>query len=163
MKSSLDWCTRQKKGLRLVDPSEILAEVFFKKAESSLNMLKSAIEKNETDWIVTTSYYSKYFALYALLTKCGIKCEIHDCTITAMKALFVDAGLVRIELYDDIEQSKELRVNMQYYAYKEFDKEKVMKLAQSAPDFVLGVRKAYEQLDQKNIDDIRTQLNVAVK
>jgi len=42
MKSSLEWCKGQKKGLRLVNPSAAMAEAFFRKAESALNMLNSA-------------------------------------------------------------------------------------------------------------------------
>ena len=53
-------------------------------------MLESATEKDEIDWISTTAYYARYFAFYALLQKCGIKSEIHDCTISLMSFLFVE-------------------------------------------------------------------------
>lgn len=158
MKSSLEWCKGQKKGLRLVNPSAAVAESFFRKAESALNMLNSALEKNELDWIVTTSYYAKYFAFYSILAKCGIKCEIHDCTISAAEAIFVDADLMDLALYKDLEESKELRVDMQYYAYAEFDKDKVIMLAHSAPDFVLRMRELLERISEKEINLLRTKL-----
>ncbi|MEA2003961.1 MAG: hypothetical protein U9O53_03295 [archaeon] len=31
-----------------------------------------------------TAYYACYNALYSILMKCGIKSEIHDCTIELM-------------------------------------------------------------------------------
>jgi uncharacterized protein (UPF0332 family) len=103
MKSNkLNWCIKQKKGLKLVEPNENLCGAYIRKAESSLNILKSALEKNEIDWITTISYYAKYFSLYALFIKCGIKCEIHDCTIKAMKILFVEEKIIDENLYKDI-------------------------------------------------------------
>lgn len=159
MKSDrLNWCAGQKKGLKIVEPSENLSSVYFQKAESALNMLNSALEKKEIDWIVTTSYYARYFALYALLAKCGIKCEIHDCTILAMKTIFVDENLLSPELYKEIEESKNLRTDLQYYAYKEFDKNKVMNLASSAPDFVLKIKEAIESFSEKEISQVRKKL-----
>jgi uncharacterized protein (UPF0332 family) len=159
MKSDrLNWCARQKKGLKIVEPSENLSTVYFQKAESALNMLNSAIEKKEIDWIVTTSYYARYFAFYALLAKCGIKCEIHDCTILAMKTLFTDENLLNLALYSEIEESKSLRTDLQYYAYKEFDKNKVMNLAKTAPDFVLKIKEAIESFGEKEISQVRKKL-----
>ncbi len=161
MKSGdIGWCLKQNKGLKLVNPSSDIAESYFRKAESALNMLQSALEKNEVDWIVTTSYYAKYLSLYAMLAKCGIKCEIHDCTISAMNVLLVESGLAKIELHRDIEESKELRVKMQYYPYREFEKEKVMKLANSAPDFVLQMRQIIDRISAKEIEQIRGRLPV---
>jgi uncharacterized protein (UPF0332 family) len=160
MKSGdISWCLKQNRGLKLVNPSSEIAESYFKKAEGALNMLQSALEKKEMDWIVTTAYYAKYLSLYALLAKCGIKCEIHDCTISAMNVLLVESGLVKPELHTDIEESKDLRIKMQYYLYREFEKEKVMKLADSAPDFVLQMRQAIDRIGSKEIEQIRSRLS----
>lgn len=159
MKSNnLEWCKKQKRGLKIVKPNENIAQVYIKKAESALNMLESAIDKNEVDWIVTTSYYAKYFALYAVFAKCGIKCEIHDCTMTAMKTLFIDQNLMRLELYKDIEESKALRMDLQYYAYKELDRNNVMKLTSTAPDFVLKMQEFLQRFDAKEIEIVRKKL-----
>ncbi len=87
-KSHVSWCWKQKRGIKLEQPNDNLCTVYIKKAKSSLNMLESATEKDEIDWIFTTAYYARYFAFYALLQKCGIKSEIHDCTIFSK----VDSG-----------------------------------------------------------------------
>lgn len=79
-KSHISWCLRQKRGIKIEDPNDNLCNVYISKAKSALNMLSSAAEKDEVDWIATTAYYASYFAFYALLQKCGIKSEIHDCT-----------------------------------------------------------------------------------
>jgi uncharacterized protein (UPF0332 family) len=155
MNTELDWCKKQKKGIRLAVPSKVLGEVYLKKAESALNMLVSAIEKNEPDWIASTMYYAKYFSIYALLAKCGIKCEIHDCTLRAMKLLFVDSGVISQELYEDIETSKGLRVDLQYYTSNDNDAKRLSKLAGTAPDFVLLVKQIYERIGDKEIMAVR--------
>jgi len=40
-----------------VNPSDNLSEVYKQKSRSALNMLNSALEKQENDWILDTSYY----------------------------------------------------------------------------------------------------------
>lgn len=155
MNTELDWCKKQKKGIRLAVPSKVLGEVYLKKAESALNMLVSAIEKNEPDWIASTMYYAKYFSIYALLAKCGIKCEIHDCTLKAMKLLFVDSGIISAELYEDIGDSKVLRVDLQYYTSNDKDAKRLSLLAGTAPDFVLLIKQVYEQIGDKEVISVR--------
>ena len=90
----ISWCLNQKRGIKLEEPNNNLCQAYFKKAKGSLNMLLSALEKEEIDWIATTAYYSRYFALYALFQKCGIKSEIHDCSISLMNFLFIE-GFIR--------------------------------------------------------------------
>jgi uncharacterized protein (UPF0332 family) len=66
------------------------------------------------EWTVSAIYCAKYFAVYALLAKIGVKCEIQDCTIVLFGFLFRAAqfhGLVR-----ELGQSKEDRVDVQYYS-----------------------------------------------
>ena len=40
------------------------------------------------EWAVSASYYAEYFEVYSLLSKIGVKCEIHDCTIALFDYLF---------------------------------------------------------------------------
>ncbi len=79
-KRYLRWCLKQAKGIRLVKPSENLIKAYLRKARSALKSMKVNAEVGITEWAVSASYYAKYFAMYALLQKIGIKCEIHDCT-----------------------------------------------------------------------------------
>jgi hypothetical protein len=72
-KNHIFWCLKQKRGIKLEKPNNNLYNVYINKAKSSLNMLSSAIQKDEIDWIATTAYYARYFSFYALLQKCGIK------------------------------------------------------------------------------------------
>ena len=75
-KDDYSFCFKKAGGLKLVTPNERLVEVYKKKSRSALNMLESAKEKQEDEWILDTSYYAKYFIVYALFMKVGIKSEI---------------------------------------------------------------------------------------
>lgn len=151
----LEWCRKQRRGLRIVRPSEDISKAYLVKAESALNMLAAANERNEPDWIVSTSYYAKYFALYSLFAKCGIKIGIHDCTIAAAQKILAKEGIMDRESCDDIEEAKALRTEMQYYAYRSYDKVAVAKQAGTAPDFVLKMRAAAEKMNSGMIEKVR--------
>lgn len=149
---------KQRRGIRLEEPNDNLAEVYVKKGKSSLNMLDAAIERGEIEWIVTTAYYARYFALYALFQKCGIKSEIHDCTLSAMKYLFVNEGVLDELMYKDILDAKDARVDVQYYATDELDEEKLVRNARVAQEFVLSVEGAMEKIDEEVKQRIREKL-----
>lgn len=158
MRSHLEWCRKQRRGLKLATPEKELAEAFVKKAKNALIMLKCAKDKDLPDWIATTPYYAKYFALYALFVKCGIKCEIHDCTILAMKELFVDTGMLDKGLHHDISNSKGLRVDMQYYTYNKPYRSRAIESADSASEFVSALTSLSERLTHEHIASIRSSL-----
>jgi len=148
-KEPIAWCWKQKRGIKLEEPNENLSKVYLKKAKSSLNMLSSAIEKEEPDWIATTAYYARYFASYALLQRCGIKSEIHDCTISMIKFLFVDENILEEHLYKELLLAKELRVDLQYYVTDEMNIKKLKTDANTAREFVLKIEEAISKIRTK--------------
>ena len=157
-KKHICWCIKQKKGIKLEEPNDNLCSVYIDKAKSALNMLNSAIEKDETDWVATTAYYSRYFALYALLQKCGIKSEIHDCTISCMQYLFIEEEIIDEELYKELCLAKDLRTDMQYYVTQELDKEKLKTDSETARNFVLKIEEVIENMTEEQIDSVREKL-----
>ncbi len=160
-KSHVSWCWKQKRGIKMEEPNNNLCNAYIKKAKSALNMLDSAIEKDEIDWITTTAYYSRYFALYALLQKCGVKSEIHDCTISLMHFIFVDEKIIKEELYRELLLAKDLRVDTQYYVTEQIDKEKLKTDSATARNFVLKMEEVIENLTNDKIKTIRQKLTNA--
>ncbi len=152
-------CFRKSRGLRLNNPNENLARVYARKSKSALNMLNSAVEKQEYEWILDTSYYAKYFIVYSLFMKAGIKSEIHDCTIFTLKSLFVEQGIVDEEIYEEIKKSKELRVDALYYD-KDFGKEQIMERARAAPEFCLKVERIIEKISAEEIKKVREKFEI---
>jgi len=157
-KSHVSWCGKQKRGIKVEEPNDNLCKAYVAKAKSALNMLNSAMEKSEIDWIATTAYYSRYFALYALLQKCGIKSEIHDCTISLMHVIFVDENIIEEQFYRELLLAKDLRVDTQYYVTEQIDKEKLKTDSVTAGIFVLKMEEIIENITEIQINKIRQKL-----
>lgn len=158
-KDDFSFCFKKASGLKLVNPNETLANVYKRKSKSALNMLDSAKEKQEYEWILDTSYYAKYFIVYALFMKVGIKSEIHDCTIFALKSLFVDEGILGEEIYEELKKSKDLRVGALYYD-KDFGREEILKSAKITPDFCLKVEEIINRISKEDVDRIRKKFEI---
>lgn len=141
----------------MIQPNENLAKAYLKKAISALNTMNAALEIRETDWITTTAYYARYFALYALLMKMGIKSEIHDCSI-AVARLLTEKGLLREGLASDISDSKQARIDIQYYVERELDQASIRKDVENARNFVLELEKVIENITTDKIEKIRAQM-----
>ncbi len=153
----LAWCFKQKHGIRIVEPNEDLSKAYLKKAVSALNTMTAALKIRETDWIAATAYYARYFALYSLLMKIGVKSEIHECTIR-MGGYLSENGILNKNLIDDIEKAKQTRVDMQYYVVKEFRVKEIKENMEAARKFVLDVEKETMGLTTNQIENIRQQL-----
>jgi len=158
-KDSPSFCFKKFGGLKIVSPNERLVEVYKKKSKSALNILESAKEKQEDEWILDTSYYAKYFIVYALFMKVGIKSEIHDCTIFALNSLFVEEGIIDKEICEELEKSKDLRVGALYYD-KDFGKEEILKRSKTAPEFCLKVESILDKITKEDIEKIIKKFNV---
>ena len=157
------WCLKQKYGIKLEEPNTTLCKVYLKKAKSALNMLSAASEKEEVDWMATTAYYARYFAFYALLQRCGIKSEIHDCTISLMNFLFAGENLLDKELYNELQRAKKLRVDLQYYTAEDLDIEKLKYDTNAAIKFVLKIEEFIGKINEKHIERLRERINKADK
>jgi len=119
--------------------------------------MNAALQIRETDWILTTAYYARYFALYALLMKLGIKSEIHDCSIATAR-LLAKNKIITPNLVTDIAQAKQTRIDTQYYVTKELRQEEIRRNVESARKFVLEIQKAIEEVSAEQTDNIRNKL-----
>lgn len=155
-KDKFSYCFKKLSGLKLDIPNDNLVEVYKRKSKSALNMLNSAKEKQENEWILDTAYYAKYFIVYALFMKVGIKSEIHDCTIFALKRLFVTVGIIDEDIYKELEKSRELRVDALYYD-KDLNKEQIIQNADVTPEFCLKVESILERISREDINNIREE------
>ena len=132
-------------------------EAYLKKATSALNTMTAALQINEADWTATTAYYARYFALYALLMKIGVKSEIHDCTINIAQ-LLANHGILHQKLVDDIAEAKQTRIDTQYYVETEISQKQIRQNAETARKFVLEIEQTIENLTNEQINAIRTWL-----
>src|SRR4030042_6697401 len=85
--NKIGWGKKQKEGIKLQEPNNDLSLEYYQNAEESLKVLRSIKQTQSNMWLATTKYYIEYFAVYSILIKIGIKCEIHDCTIALAQFL----------------------------------------------------------------------------
>ena len=137
----LNWCLKQKRGISLVDVKLHLRDSYMKDAEESLRVCAGLSGK----WKVISGYYACYNALYSVLMGCGIKSEIHDCSIELMK-LF-DFSEEDIVFMNDL---KDKRINTQYYL-----KKVVVESVDEIKDFIGKCKEISAGLSSGKIDEIR--------
>lgn len=107
--TKINWCLKQKEGIKLIEPNETIGLKYITEAEDDLTNIK----QNSPKWQNIMSYYACYNAFYGLLQKIGIKSEIHECTIEL------------IDLFEELQKHKSFlqklkktRINTQYYLKK---------------------------------------------
>ena len=137
----LKWCIRQKKGVQLIERKPHLSKSYMEEADETLENMFSTKGK----WKLITAYYSCYNALYSILMKCGIKCEIHECTIELM-GLF---DFTKKEI-DFMSELKSDRIQAQYYL-----KNIELKNEEQVKEFVLKCKTVANNINSENIEDIR--------
>ncbi len=149
----ISWCKKQTRGVKLVNPNENLSKEYYENAEESLKVLRSIKETKSNMWLATTKYYIEYFAVYSVLMRLGIKCEIHDCTIALVKFL-EEEGVLDKGISKMLDKDKELRIDNQYYLKNkavdvDFDK---------LSGFLILVKDALGRLDDDKIKDLREKI-----
>ncbi len=154
-KSYLKWCLKQGRGVRLVKPSENLVRGYQQKSRSALKSMDVNAREGIYEWAVAASYYARYFAVYALLQKIGLKSEIHDCTIALFNYLFRDD--VSSRLIEELKLAKEERVETQYYTSEVTVDGK--QLVSDAKTFVLEIEKLADALNREKILKLQKRLN----
>jgi uncharacterized protein (UPF0332 family) len=140
-KEKISWCCRQKSGIEVIDVKDKISENYLKEAEESLDVCS----KIEGKWKTISGYYACYNALYSILMKCGIKSEIHDCTIELMD-LFGFSEEEKSFLID----LKNKRINCQYYL-----KEDNVSGIEEIKNFILKCKEILIGLNKDKIDEIR--------
>jgi len=153
---SINWCCKQKDGIRIIEPNSNLSEGYLKMAEDALGTMNR--ERNfSLRFSVSACYYSMYYSLYSVLMKIGVKCEIHSCTIKFMKEFlseFYDIEDIKI-----INKAFECRNNVQYYVDKIVQKKDVNFITFQAPFFHSKSKEILIKLNENQIKKIRNDIS----
>ena len=153
----IKWCAGKREGLSLIEPNSNLAEAYIKKAEESLESIRVNVIK---DWKISTAYYTLYFSLYSVLTKIGVKCEIHSCTIAFAKRFLRE--FFSEEDLDFTEDSLKARIDSQYYIDRTVPDEQYNKMVKNAPKFLVKCKSILLKLNEKKINEIRMEFKKVV-
>ena len=145
----IEWCKKQSKGIKIIEPNDNLSKEYITTAEETLNVLRSIKGKSKI-WLATTKYYCEYFAIYSLFMKIGVKSEIHDCTIEIC-TLLEEMGITPKGYSKILEEDKQLRIDNQYYLRNRevpLDYNKVL-------EFVLRMKDINSKITNLKIKEIR--------
>ncbi len=145
-KDKIGWCMKQKRGISFIDAKPHLSDSYIREADETLDNV--LVTKGK--WKVITAYYACYNALYSILMKCGIKSEIHDCTIELM-SLF-DFDVSDIEYIGELKQD---RINVQYYL-----KEIRLENTDDVKRFIVKCKQILNGLSSFEIEDVRESLRL---
>lgn len=137
----IKWCCKQKRGIELIELKPHLNESYIKESEEDFDELSSAGNK----WKTIIAYYSCYEAFYSLLMKCGIRCEIHDCSLELM-GIF-DFNGEEIEYMKDLKKARE---GNQYYL-----KRNLLEDDNKIKEFISKCKEISEGLNSEDVEKIR--------
>ena len=152
---SLNWCCKQKDGIKIVEPSDNLAFGYIKMAEDALGTMNRERNYNPL-FAISACYYSMYYSLYAVLRKIGIKCEIHSCTLEFMKVML--SNFYSTEDMKTIRTAFSSRDIAQYHPDKIVAKEDSDFIMTRAPFFLSRSKEILAKLNEKDIEDIRKKV-----
>ncbi len=151
---SISWCLRKKGGLELTEPNSNMADSYIGMAEESLAIQKG-VERSKI-WTATTTYYIFYYALYALMLRIGVRCEIHACSLEFMKRhLAVFYGEKDIKM---IEKAFNARIDLQYYANRPVDDQAIEETRIYCTAFFIKTKDALAKITEEQIERIREAL-----
>ena len=88
--------------------------------------------------------------------KCGIKCEIHDCTLALFRFLF--GKEFRNDILEEVEDAKEQRINAQYYTNRVISDKKYNENLKDTPNFVLKLESFTNSFTKDQVDGTREKL-----
>lgn len=157
-KDYLKWCAEKDKGIKIIAPSENLVRAYLEKSRTAIKSMEVNANAGIAEWVVSTSYYARYFAAYALMSKIGVKCEIHDCTIALFSHLFSDS--IPSHFIKEFKQSKDDRVDMQYYPKEA--KINTEQLISQTKTFVLQMEEIIDGLNTEKIAVLQNKVKEAV-
>lgn len=142
----IEWCRKQKKGIRIIDLNLGIVNSYIRKSNESLEMIEVASKS----WKVICSYYACYDILYALLQRYNIKCEIHDCSIELLRLFdeFSD------EDYIFLKRLKESRIYAQYYVDKDYNLVNI----DLVKKFILKVKEIINKTNEEKVELILIKL-----
>lgn len=150
----IKWCIKLKNGIELVAPNDNLCKAYIKKAETALSAASSL--KGNKEWEVSSSYYAMYFSLYAVMSKIGVKCENHSCSIAFMKE-FLSEKFKKADS-DFLKKAMQARVDMQYYSNRGIDEEFYQKMIKDSPIFLVECKEIVNSIKQEEIVQVRDKL-----
>lgn len=104
-------------------------------AGEDLRDAKDSLNRGKDKWATIQAYYVMFHTARALLYSEGYREKSHYCLIVAMRAIFVEKGMLDVRLVEALQTAKVLRENADYE--NEFSKQSAKGLAEKAEEFLV--------------------------
>jgi uncharacterized protein (UPF0332 family) len=128
-----------KKKIRKFPQAKSLVSKELEQAESDYSFAKDSFERGYYKWSTISAYYSMFHSARALLYQRGYRERSHYCLIIAIRALYVEKGLLSFRLVEAMQLAKTLRENADYYG--DFSKESSTQILEDTGKFLEGAKK----------------------
>ena len=102
------------------------------------NSARESFKKQNYKWATIQTYYSMFHSARALLYDNNLREKSHFCLIEAMRALYVNNGVLSNNLIESLQKAKNLREDADYYG--EFNVENARELLKKAKEFLKTVK-----------------------
>ena len=142
------------KWARIGNPNNNLSEAYIKMSRKDLIALRS-LPIEISGWKAATAYYARYHMLSALLSKVGIFCKDHNCSISIAEFMFND---IDKKLFQDLKRAKRQRINLQYYADRPVSEKDLKRNIEGVEFFVGAISRYIESLTREKIEKTRGKL-----
>lgn len=152
---SFDWCLKQKEGIKLVEPNPNLAQSYMRMSQEAIGTMNREIKHNLT-FAISACYYSQYYALYAIMRRIGVKCEIHSCSIEFMQKFLPDK--YSSEDVSLVKQAFKLRNLAQYYADQIISQDHYEPIMEKTADFVAKSQTILSSINETIVESIRKEV-----
>jgi len=144
----------------MIEANENLSASYMKMSENALGTMNREKEYNLA-FSISACYYSMYYALYSIMMKIGVKCEIHSCTIEIMKVLL--DNYYSKEDVKTISKAFDLRNLAQYYVDKVLNKKDINFIFMQAPLFVNHSKNILSSINEKDVGELRNNFESLMK
>ncbi|HLD15279.1 MAG TPA: hypothetical protein VJB94_01740 [Candidatus Nanoarchaeia archaeon] len=151
---SIDWCLKQKDGIKLIEQNKNIADSYLKMAEESIKQLENV--KKSKIWTATITYYTFYYSLYSLMRYIGVKCEIHTCSLEFIK-VYLDEFYNKKDI-EMFEKAFSARINLQYYADRPVDESEIRDTKIYCKDFYIKTKDILTKISEIEINKIRDRI-----
>ena len=127
----LDDCLKRNKLVKFAAAKK-LAQRELETAKEDLKTAQQSLKRRNNKWATIQAYYAMFHTARALLYSEGYREKSHYCLIVAMRAIFVDQGLLDVRWVEAFHTAKVLRENADYE--NEFSKQSASGLVEKAED-----------------------------
>ncbi len=123
-----------KRKIRTFSAGPKIARKEWQTAKDDLEEAGDSLDRKKYKWATIQSYYSLFHSARALIYKAGYREHSHYCLRIALRALYVETGLLQENVIEVLHMAKNLRENADYQG--NFSQEDAVFLRKEAFEFL---------------------------